>query len=172
MDGASKGHAFNDASLNLVTAYGLALQGLGQNAVGGNLMPTTVLRKSMWKDKTRYFGMAAGIAAAAAGVMFVGPVRNYFAVKGTTKPAVIQQAVQRFNQLKSEATEAGVLSAAAATFRGERARAPGRPWRQYNMLVADVQKMFRERRRGEDVVAVAHPGRRGRSPRKCPTAPR
>lgn len=141
-EGAGKGHAFNDASLNLVTAYGLALQGLGQNAVGGNLMPTTVLRKSMWKDKTRYFGMAAGIAAAAAGVMFVGPVRNYFAVKGTTKPPVIQQAVQRFNQLKSEATEAGVLSADGSDLSAANVLVLQDDRGAYNMLVADVQKIF------------------------------
>jgi hypothetical protein len=141
-DGASRGAQFNDASLNLVTAYGLALQGLGLNAVGGNLMPTSVVRKSMWKDKTKYFGMAAGIAAAAAGVMFVGPVRNYFAIKGTTKPAIIQQAVQRFNQLKGEAEAAGVLSAEGSDLRAANMLVLQDDRGVYSMLVNDVQKIM------------------------------
>ncbi|MFO0831360.1 MAG: type IV pilus assembly protein PilM [Phycisphaerales bacterium] len=160
-EGAGKGHAFNDASLNLVTAYGLALQGLGLNAVGGNLMPSTVIRRSMWREKTRYFGMAAGIAAAAAGVMFVGPVRNYFAVKGTTKPPVIQQAVQRYTQLKGEADEAKVLSAEGSDLRAANMIVLQDDRGVYNMLVGDVQRMFQA---GDDAKAswgakVQEPGK-------------
>ncbi len=158
VDGASKGHAFNDASLNLVTAYGLALQGLGQNAVGGNLMPTTVLRKSMWKDKTRYFGMAAGIAAAAAGVMFVGLCPKLLCREGHHQArghpaggAAVQPAEKRSD--RSGRAERGRLG----PFRGERARASGRPWRVQHARRGRAEDV-RERRRGEDVVGVAHPG--------------
>ncbi len=169
-EGAGKGHAFNDASLNLVTAYGLALQGLGLNAVGGNLMPTTVIRKSMWKDKTRYFGMAAGIAAAAAGVMFVGPVRNYFAIKGTTKPPVIQQAVQRFTQLKQEATEAGVLSAEGSDLHAANYLVLQDDRGVYNMLVGDVQKIFQyaDDAKGGWAAKIQAPGQ---EPPKMPDGP-
>jgi type IV pilus assembly protein PilM len=139
---ASRGAQFNDASLNLVTAYGLALQGLGMNAVGGNLMPTTVVRKSMWRDKVKWFGLAAGVAAAAAGVMFVGPVRNYFAAKAITKPQVVSQVVNLANQLKSDATQAGVLEGSSGDLRAANMLVLQDGRDVYTMLLDDVSKIF------------------------------
>jgi len=110
-EGEPKFQAFSDASLNLCTAYGLGLQGLGLNAVGGNLMPVNVLRKAMWKEKVPWFGMAAGVAALAGGAMFIGPVRDYFEVSGKAPDAVIQTATSKADTLKREANEAGVTSA-------------------------------------------------------------
>ena len=83
---------FEEASLNLATAYGLGLQGLELNAVGGNLMPVTVLRKSMWKDKVAWFGLAAGVAGMASAVMFIRPVKDYFDVTGRVIDPVVQTA--------------------------------------------------------------------------------
>lgn len=110
-EGDDKSKVFQDASLNLCTAYGLALQGLGLNAVGGNLMPVSMLRKSMWKEKVPWFGMAAGVAAAAAAAMFIGPVKDYFDVSGKAPDAVIRTATDRAAKLKNEANEAGVTNA-------------------------------------------------------------
>lgn len=102
---------FNDNSLNFCTAYGLALQGLGLNAVGGNLMPTSVLRKSMWKEKTPMFAAAAGVALAASGAMFLFPLRDSMGVSANQPGAVIRQALARQADLKRDADEAGVLNA-------------------------------------------------------------
>lgn len=99
----------NDDALAFTTAYGLALQGLGLNAVSGNLMPVSVLRKSMWKEKVPYFGIAAGIAIAAGAAMFALPLRDSMAAAQATKPSVISEAVNRHRQLKTEANQAGVL---------------------------------------------------------------
>jgi len=101
-------------SLTLTTAYGLALQGLGLNAVGGNLMPISVLRKSLWKEKVPYFGIAAGVALVAGAAMFALPARDYFQAKEAAKPPVISEALNKHRQLKAEADEAGVLGGAEA----------------------------------------------------------
>ncbi|MBL9001704.1 MAG: type IV pilus assembly protein PilM [Phycisphaerae bacterium] len=105
-DGAA---GFNDATLNLCTAYGLALQGLGLNAVGGNLMPVAVLRRSMWKEKVPYFGLAAGLAIAAGAGMFLFPMADKMGVSANLPDPIIQQTLRRATELKNEATEAGVL---------------------------------------------------------------
>jgi type IV pilus assembly protein PilM len=101
---------FQADSLNYATAYGLALQGLGLNAVGGNLMPVSVLRRSMWKEKVPYFGIAAGVAVAAGVAMFVFPMRDDMAVKQSSPPQVLTEVANKHRQLKSEADQAGVLT--------------------------------------------------------------
>ena len=170
IDNASKGHAFNDASLNLVTAYGLALQGLGLNAVGGNLMPTSVIRKSMWREKTKYFGLAAGVAAAAAGVMFVGPVRNYFAVKGTTKPPIIREVLEEFEGAKRLAEQAGVLNPEGSDLRAANVLVLQDGRGIYNHLVGDVQTIFSmgDAARGGGAEKIQAPGQ---EPPKIPGGP-
>ncbi|MDX2115446.1 MAG: type IV pilus assembly protein PilM [Planctomycetota bacterium] len=111
--GDAKSQALNTASVSLCTAYGLALHGLELNAVGGNLMPVSVLRKAMWREKVPWFGLAAGVAALASGVMFIGPVRDYMEVTspGALPPPIIAKAVSDAQAQKQAATEAGVTSA-------------------------------------------------------------
>ncbi len=54
-------------SLELATAYGLALQGLGEARVEANLLPRQVLLGRLWKSKNWWFiGAAACMAGAAA----------------------------------------------------------------------------------------------------------
>ncbi len=72
LEGAA-GTDFEAASVNLVSAYGLALQGLGVAPIAVNLMPTPVLRQAMWKRKTPWFITAAAIGLAAGGVSFLRP---------------------------------------------------------------------------------------------------
>src|SRR5690606_17234164 len=50
---------FQEASVNLATAYGLALQGLDSAALEANLMPPVVVREAMWKAKYKWFAVAA-----------------------------------------------------------------------------------------------------------------
>ena len=108
--------AFNDSSLNLVTAYGLALQGLGMNACGGNLMPLSVVRESMWRDKAKFFAAAAGIAVAAGAAFFARPIYNYLQIKNNVPPAIIDQTVRAAEALKAEANAAGVTGGAPANY--------------------------------------------------------
>jgi type IV pilus assembly protein PilM len=108
--------AFHDSSLNLVTAYGLALQGLGMNACGGNLMPLSVVRESMWRDKAKFFAAAAGIAVAAGAAFFARPIYNYLQIKNNVPPAIIDQTVRAAEALKAEANAAGVTGGTPANY--------------------------------------------------------
>ena len=56
---------FVDRSLNLVTAYGLALQGLGLETVNANILPTHVLKQRLWKAKQPWVAAAACVMVAA-----------------------------------------------------------------------------------------------------------
>lgn len=104
--------AFNEAALNLVTAYGLALQGLELNACGGNLMPVSIMREAMWRGKTKYFAAAAGIAVAAGAAMFFRPIYDHFQVIARPPDPTIERVLSRVRELQSEATEAGVTGQA------------------------------------------------------------
>lgn len=153
---------FNRVSLEMATAYGLALQGLGLNAVSGNLMPTTIVRKSMWKEKGKWFGMAAGVAAAAAGVMFINPLRNYFAVNSPdARPdAMIQQTLSRANDLKRQADEAMVTNPGDPDFKAANLVALQNQRDAYQYVVADIQAIFADanRRKESWSQAVSIPG--------------
>lgn len=99
--------------LSMATCYGLALQGLGMNTVNANLMPVTIIRKSVWKGKSKWFGIAAGLAIAGSAAMFLRPVQDNFAVVGASPDPVIETAIREAADLKSKAQEAGVIGEAA-----------------------------------------------------------
>lgn len=142
-EGDAKTAALNDVSLQLVTAYGLALQGLGLNSVGGNLMPVTVLRKAMWKEKVPWFGMAAGVAALAGGAFFIGPGRDYFDIKNHDQqryeyPEVIKAAERQ----KADANAAGVTSAGDPDYRAANAAALKDHKGTYEQISSDLYAIF------------------------------
>ncbi|MFM7806662.1 MAG: type IV pilus assembly protein PilM, partial [Planctomycetota bacterium] len=49
-------------SVNMVTAYGLALQGVGLARIAVNLSPVGNLREKLWQAKTKWFVAAASVA--------------------------------------------------------------------------------------------------------------
>lgn len=109
LDGPQGGE-FQAASLNLTTAYGCALQALGTAPLRANLMPVPVLREAMWKRKVPYFAAGAGLAAAAAGAMFIRPLLDSSAYQGAEKPPVIQRVISEAGRLTRDAEEAGVTN--------------------------------------------------------------
>ncbi|MCC6230719.1 MAG: type IV pilus assembly protein PilM [Phycisphaerales bacterium] len=115
-DPARQAH-FKDAALQLSTAYGLALQGLGLNAINANLMPTVVVRESMWKTKSRWFAAAAGLAVLAGGAMFIRPFVDSTAIAGSQRPVEIDKAINELNEAKRFADEAKVLGSGETDFR-------------------------------------------------------
>lgn len=141
VDGANAAK-FNEESLNLVTAYGLALQGLGLNSVGGNLMPVSVLRKSMWKEKVPYFGIAAGAALAASAAMFLIPLRDSAIAAERGAPPSLRQVVDKHSSLKREAQEAGVLEAGEPDTKAANLAGLMDKRGIYQYIVRDVQSMF------------------------------
>lgn len=108
---------FKEGSLQLATAYGLALQGLGLNAINANLMPTAVVRESMWKTKSRWFAAAAGLAVLAGGAMFIRPFVDSTAIAGSQRPTEIDRAINELNEAKRFADDAKVLGAGETDFR-------------------------------------------------------
>lgn len=106
-----------DSSLNLVTAYGLALRGLEMQTIKADLMPVAVVREAMWKKKTKWFGLAAGLGVAAGAAMFIRPAMDHLAVSNMEKPAIIDQAIAAANEQKKKAQEAGVIGGSTTDLR-------------------------------------------------------
>ena len=66
---------FSSVAVNMATAFGLALQGLGMSVVDANILPQSVLQQRMWQAKRPAFAAAAACVAVApligAGVMLM-----------------------------------------------------------------------------------------------------
>jgi type IV pilus assembly protein PilM len=139
-----RGDEFGGLIGNMGTAYGLALQGLGFGTLNANLMPVAVVREAMWKRKRAWFGVAAGLAAAAGAAMFIRPLIDQTAIAGAERPASIDRLVREAGNLSREAAALGVTGAAA----GDTSAAEivglldGRDL--YPHVVADVNQMFAE----------------------------
>lgn len=134
---------FNDAALNLCTAYGLCLQALELNACGGNLMPVSVMRESLWRSKRGTFAAAAGLAVAASAAMFARPAFDYFAIKGKQVDPGIQGAISAAGQEKQKAQEAGVIGSASADMRAAHMIDLLSGKQIYAMLFDDLGQMFK-----------------------------
>ncbi|MEX2219538.1 MAG: type IV pilus assembly protein PilM [Phycisphaerales bacterium] len=116
VDGPRAGE-FQAMALNMGTAYGLALQGLGLATLEANLMPVAVLREAMWKRKARWFGAAAAIAVAAGGAMFIRPFLDDQSVSANPPDRIISDTIHAAQAAKSDAAEVtggGGPNAAAA----------------------------------------------------------
>lgn len=100
-----KNTEFQASAVNLATAYGLALQGLGLQTIDANLMPIAATRKAVWADKTKYLVGAAvclGIAGLAANIR---PFLDSAAIAASPKPAGIEQVKSEAQGRKREWTE-------------------------------------------------------------------
>lgn len=60
---------FSNHALNMATACGLALQGLGLDKVSANILPRHVLASRMWRAKQPWIAASAACFVAAAGLM-------------------------------------------------------------------------------------------------------
>ncbi len=65
---------FSSVAVNMATAYGLALQGLGMGVVDANVLPQSVLKQRMWKAKQPWILAAAACVAGAAAL---GPITQF-----------------------------------------------------------------------------------------------
>lgn len=114
MEGPRAGE-FQASSVNMATAYGCVNQAFGRAPLRANLMPVTVLKDAMWKRKVPYFAVGAGLAAAAAGAMFIRPLLDSSAFEGAERPPVISNVVNEAKSLADAANEAGVTASASRT---------------------------------------------------------
>jgi type IV pilus assembly protein PilM len=95
---------FSSVAVNMATAYGLALQGLGLGVVDANVLPQTVLKQRMWKAKQPMFIAAAACVAGAAAL---GPVMQFlegqrFNSAWNAVQADIDSTVREAQSLKSD----------------------------------------------------------------------
>jgi type IV pilus assembly protein PilM len=61
---------FSANAMNLSTAIGLALQGIGYSEIGINLSPVGNLREQVWRKKGKWFAIAAVLVCAASAALF------------------------------------------------------------------------------------------------------
>ncbi|MCA9297720.1 MAG: pilus assembly protein PilM, partial [Phycisphaerales bacterium] len=115
IEGPQEGE-FQQYAMNFATAYGLALQGLELATLEANLMPAAILKEAMWRRKTKWFALAAGLAVAASAAMFIRPYLDSVEMRGASEPGEIQSAMRTFNRLRTEATAAGVTESGGSDF--------------------------------------------------------
>lgn len=89
--------------IGMATPYGLALQGLDMATLEANLMPAAVLRTAMWRRKVAWFGVAAGVAVAAAAAMQLRPFLDRQAVLANPPSPVLAEAIAKGTELKRKA---------------------------------------------------------------------
>lgn len=96
---------FAENALNMATAYGLALQGLGLDTVSANLLPSHILQSRMWRAKQPWIAAASAclvVGAALSGARYYASASAYqSAVNSTSVPikAILNQAQQYKNKL-------------------------------------------------------------------------
>ncbi|MEO0513566.1 MAG: pilus assembly protein PilM [Planctomycetota bacterium] len=139
-DGGELPEEVDALSLEMMPAYGLALQGLGLNTIGANLMPVSELRRTVWRKKVVPMGIAAGLAVASGAGMFAGYVLDQAALP--TEPPVISRVRSTLNTLKREAEEAGVTQSGADVSLGEQLLSLGNVRQPHGRLVADVSELL------------------------------
>jgi hypothetical protein len=93
---------FSKHSVNLATAYGLALQGLGLAKISVNLTPAANLRVKMWKGKTKWFAAAASLLIAAGGLMVVRPALDITSMTRGGVPAEVEDAIRSGKSLRDQ----------------------------------------------------------------------
>ncbi|HYD01832.1 MAG TPA: hypothetical protein VEB22_11450, partial [Phycisphaerales bacterium] len=91
--------AFQGHAPQLATAFGLALQGLGNEIIDANLMPMTVVKEAMWREKTKWFTAAAVLALLAGAAMFIRPIFANPTVDPAVKKAIDDTRAEK-NRLK------------------------------------------------------------------------
>jgi type IV pilus assembly protein PilM len=86
--GGREAAEFAQHAVNMGTAYGLALQGVGLGRIGANLVPVENLRTHLWHQKTKWFAAAAAIAVAGAGMTLYRGIADRGAMERELPPVV------------------------------------------------------------------------------------
>lgn len=105
LDGAQAAE-FEAATINMATAYGLALQGLGfKHGIMVNLVPKVIVREQVWRKKTKWFAAAAALSVVGGAVSFLRPVSEKYSNPTASKPPILQQTQGAIAKLKGQWTE-------------------------------------------------------------------
>ncbi|MSR42178.1 MAG: hypothetical protein EXS10_09820 [Phycisphaerales bacterium] len=108
-----RGADLSAATINLATAYGLALQGIGLAPIDVNLAPTAVLRRQLWQAKNRWFAAAAALGVGAGALMFARGLSDQAAVAANqdavnAADTVIRAGKNQQDALKSKESDSNV----------------------------------------------------------------
>ena len=102
-------------NLNFVTAYGLALQGVGLATISVNLAPLRGLREKVWSAKNKWFVAAACVSVAASAGLFLRPMfdrQTLDSAQGAVRQA--QTVVNQGKSLKSLLEQANAMGQTGA----------------------------------------------------------
>lgn len=80
-------------AINLATAYGLALQGLGLGRVEANILPSHILSQRMWRSKQPIFAAAAALVVLASGLSYFRVASEQSAYEQAQEGVKITQAL-------------------------------------------------------------------------------
>ncbi len=94
--------SFAESTVNMATAYGAALQGLGLGEINANVMPVKILREQMWHSKTKWFGAAAAIAIVGAAATLYTPLTDKGRLNPGGEPDIVRTVLQRGQALQQE----------------------------------------------------------------------
>ncbi len=108
-----RGADLSAATMNLATAYGLALQGIGLASIDVNLAPTAVLRRQLWQEKNRWFAAAAALGVGAGALMFARGLADQAAVAAnqdavSTADGVIRAAKNQQDALRAKEGDSNI----------------------------------------------------------------
>ena len=100
-------------SINFVTSYGLALQGIGLSRISINLAPVRGLREKIWSAKNRWFIGAASIALIGAAAMYISPIleQTYLDAQDVS---LVSSIIKNGEQLQIQLTAADAVGVAGA----------------------------------------------------------
>jgi type IV pilus assembly protein PilM len=103
---------FNENLLSLVSAYGLAIQAMGEAKITSSLLPMHIRRERMWQEKTKWFGAAAaafllGSGLAAGGYYFQDSEYKLAQPDRDKIQGVISQAQSWDNSWRSDVESSG-----------------------------------------------------------------
>jgi len=134
---------FQSSALSFATAYGCALQGLGLASIDANLVPTSVVRASVWRKKTPWVATAAVVSIIAGSAGFLRPVLDGQAVE-TAKSAPGMNnvsAAERLGRTQKSAWE-DAASSVTIGYRAENVRRLLDRRELMSDLLSDVRSML------------------------------
>jgi type IV pilus assembly protein PilM len=94
--------SFAENAVNMATAYGLAIQGVGLARIDANIMPVGTLRDQLWHAKTKWFAAAAAVVIAGAGMTLYRPLTDGARLSGGGVPQVVTDVLRQGETYKDE----------------------------------------------------------------------
>lgn len=101
--------SFAESAVNMATAYGLALQGVGLAPISANLVPVKVLREQLWAAKTKWFAAAAAIVIAGSAMTLYRPLVDRSKME-PAMPSQVNEVISRGGSLRQQVD--GMLASA------------------------------------------------------------